>query len=63
MNILSVLIGRKVTVYSRQGDTERQDVGVLEAAEDGWVRIKKSDGETLFFAPANIRILKPFDPL
>ncbi|MDR3690748.1 MAG: hypothetical protein P4L46_15330 [Fimbriimonas sp.] len=61
MSLASVLIGVKITVYSRQGDTERQDVGLLEAVDSEWIRIKKNDGETLFFCLTNVRMLKPFE--
>jgi hypothetical protein len=63
MNPTSVLVGKKITVYSRMGDTEKQDVGILEAMGEGWLKVKKSDGETLFFCEYNVRMLKPFDPL
>jgi hypothetical protein len=61
MNPTSVLIGKKVTVYSRLGDVEKQDVGILEVVEGDWIRLKKADGETMFFTIANVRMLKPFD--
>jgi len=61
MNPASILIGRKVTVYSNAGGTEKQDVGVLEAVEMGWIRLKKSDGDTLFFTETSVRMLKPFE--
>lgn len=63
MSLISVLIGRKVTVYSNLGDTEKQDVGIVEAAETDWIRIRKADGETLFFTVFNVRMIKPFEPL
>lgn len=63
MSLISVLIGKKVTVYSNLGDTEKQDVGIIEAAETDWVRLRKADGETMFFSVFNIRMLKPFEPL
>lgn len=63
MNPINVLIGRKVTVYSRLGETEKQDVGIVEIVEGDWIRLKKSDGDTLFFSIANVRMLKPFEPL
>jgi len=63
MNPTSVLVGKKVTVYSRMGDTEKQDVGILELVEEGWIRLKKADGETLFFTQVNVRMLKPFEHL
>jgi hypothetical protein len=61
MELLAPLIGKKITLYSVQGETERSDVGTLEAAEGHWVRMRKSDGELLFFAIERIRLIKPFD--
>ncbi len=63
MNIISVLQGKKVTVHSNIGDNDKQDVGFLEAFDPQWIRIRKQDGETLFFSLANIRMVKPFDPM
>ncbi len=63
MSLVSVLIGKKVTVYSRLGDTEKQDVGMLEAVEGDWIRLRKADGETMFFTTVNVRMIKPFEPL
>jgi hypothetical protein len=63
MSLISVLIGKKVTVYSNLGDVEKQDVGILEAGESDWIRLKKADGETMFFTIYNVRMIKPFEPL
>jgi hypothetical protein len=63
MNLISVLIGKKVTIYSNMGGTEKQDVGVLEAVESEWIRLRKADGETLFFTVYSLRQIKPFEPL
>jgi len=63
MELILTLIGKKVTVYSRLGETEKQDVGVLEAASQDWIRLKKADGETMFFTKYNLRMIKPFEPL
>jgi len=63
MNPTSVLIGKKVTVYSRLGDTEKQDVGVLETVEGDWIRLRKAEGETMFFTIVNVRMIKPFEQL
>ena len=61
MNPVSVLIGKKVTVYSRMGETEKQDVGILELVDERWLRLKKADGETMFFTVVNVRLVKPFE--
>ena len=57
------LIGKKVTVYSVSGAADARDIGVLEAVDGPWLRLKKADGETLFFCAYQIRLVKPFDPL
>jgi hypothetical protein len=63
MSLINVLIGKKVTVYSRQGEVEKQDVGLLEEVDANWIRLKKADGETFFFTIYNLRTIKPFEPL
>lgn len=60
---MNELIGKKVTVYSVSGSSEGRDIGVLEAIDGPWLRIKKADGEVLFFSTYQIRLVKPFDPL
>lgn len=61
MQLLDEMIGRKVTVFSVQGGTERQDVGVLEAVDGTWIKVKKGEAETLYFHAHHIRVIKPFD--
>jgi hypothetical protein len=61
MQLLNDLIGRKVTVFSIQAGTERQDVGVLEATDGTWLRLNKSDAEVLYFSGYHVRMVKPFD--
>jgi hypothetical protein len=64
MELLLPLIGKKITIFSLQGaGQERQDVGVLEAAQGEFVQIRKSDHEVLFFSINQIRLIKPFEPL
>jgi hypothetical protein len=63
MSLISILTGKKVTIYSHLGDTEKQDVGVLEAVEGDWIRLRKADGETMFFAIYSVRMIKPFEQL
>ncbi len=63
MNPISAVKGKKVTVYSQMGSAEKQDVGILESIEDGWLRLRKSDGETMFFVLYNVRMVKPFEPI
>jgi hypothetical protein len=61
MQLLNELVGRKVTVHSLQGDTERQDIGVLEATDGMWLRVRKADNEVLYFCSYHLRLIKPFD--
>ena len=61
MTSITTLVGKKVTVYSRLGETEKQDIGILEGVEDGWLVLKKADGETMFFTLYNLRMVKPFE--
>ena len=61
MAIINELIGKKVTVYSK-GDSERQDVGVLEAADEQFLKVRKNDHEYHLFGITQIRMVKPFDP-
>jgi hypothetical protein len=60
MDLIQQLVGKKVTVYSAQGETERQDIGILEAAEGVWLKMHKENGEVLYFHLARIRVVKPF---
>jgi hypothetical protein len=62
MQLLNDLVGRKVTVYSVQGQQERQDVGVLENTDGQWLRLRKSDAEVLYFGLHFVRQIKPFEP-
>jgi len=62
MQLLSELVGRKVTVFSKQGETERQDVGTLEAAEGHWFKLRKAESDVMYFCVYQIRLLKPFEP-
>ena len=62
MSSITSLTGKKVTVYSRLGDAEKQDVGVLEEADQNWLILKKADGDVWYFTLYNVRAVKPFDP-
>ena len=63
MSSITSLTGKKVTVYSRLGETEKQDVGILEGVEHEWLILRKADGETMFFTLYNLRMVKPFEPI
>jgi hypothetical protein len=55
------LIGKKVVVFSDSSNGERQDIGVLEAAEGPWLKLHKGTEETLYFCLYNVRVVKPFE--
>ncbi len=61
MSIVNELVGKKVIIYSQGGGTERQDVGMLEAADDKFLRLRKSETETLYFGVDLVRIIKAFE--
>ena len=60
MNLIQQLVGKKVTIYTAQGEAERQDIGMLEAAEGEWLKMHKENGDVLYFNLARIRVVKPF---
>lgn len=62
MQLINDLVGRKITIFSNQGDAERQDVGTLEATDGSWLKLRKSENEVLIFSTYHIRLVKPFDP-
>lgn len=59
-SVLQELIGKKVSVYSNQPGAERQDVGILEAVDGIWIKLKKSENETFYFSAHQIRLIKTF---
>ena len=60
MNLILELIGKKVTVHSVLADSEKQDVGILQAGDADWLKLHKENGETLYFSTKRIRVVKPF---
>lgn len=59
--VLNDLIGKYVEVVSLGAETRYVDIGVLEAFDANWIRIRKDNGEILCFSLYNIRLLKPID--
>ena len=55
------LIGKKVVVYSDSANGERQDIGVLESADQLWLKLRKAANELMYFCLYNVRLVKPFD--
>lgn len=58
--VIQELVGKKVTVYSNQPGMERQDVGVLESLDGIWMKIRKSESESMYFCLYQVRLIKPF---
>jgi hypothetical protein len=61
MQLVEELIGRKVTVFTDQSGTERQDVVTLEAVDQTWLKARKGEDIT-YFNIAKIRLVRPFEP-
>ena len=59
-SVLQELMGKKVSVYSNQPGGERQDVGILEAVDGIWIKIKKTETESAYFSAYQVRMIKPF---
>ncbi len=62
MQLINELVGQKVTIYSEQGEAERQDIGLLETSDAVWLRLRKADNEVLYFCIHRIRMIKAFGP-
>lgn len=60
MQLINDLVGRKVTVFSLS-DVEKQDVGMLEAFDGAWLKLRKAETEVLIINVMRIRQVKPFD--
>jgi hypothetical protein len=58
-SIIEELLGYNVQVRSQWGQSEGRDEGVLEACDGRWIRLRKDNGETLYFPIANVRLVKP----
>jgi hypothetical protein len=53
------LIGQYVQVETQIGDSARwTDEGVLEYADQSWVRVRKDNGEVMCFPVVHIRYVK-----
>lgn len=59
-SVIQEMVGKKVSVYSINGEGERQDVGVLEAVDGLFLKLKKGETEAMYFAIANVRMIKNF---
>ena len=58
-DILRDVVGKKVEVRSESGAGDFRDEGTLVAYDERWIQLQKTNGEYLFFAIVNIRLLKP----
>jgi len=60
MDLLSELIGKKVALLTEQGTSERQEVGMLEAANGHWVKLVRENKEAVFYSVYLIRSIRLF---
>jgi hypothetical protein len=56
--VLKELVGRRVEVWSQSATDVWTDIGVLEAGDDSWVRIRTDGGEVMCFPVFNVRYIK-----
>lgn len=56
--LLKDLVGTRVQVWSGVGDSEHSDLGLLEACNERWCRLRESEDVVLCFPIANIRLVK-----
>lgn len=59
-DLVKEMVGKKVQVYSVHGGGESQVVGTLEAVDDQWLKVRKSESELMFFSVYQIRMVKNF---
>lgn len=59
-DMLQEMVGKKVQVYSVHGAGESQVVGTLEAVSGQWIKVRKSESETMYFSVYQIRMVKNF---
>lgn len=59
-SLIQEMIGKKVSVYSVNGEGERQDVGMLEGFDGTFIKLKKGESDLMFFPVNNIRMIKNF---
>lgn len=60
MELISELIGKKVTLLTEMGAVERQEIGTLEAANGHWVKVLKDNDEAVYYGVYLIRSIKQF---
>lgn len=60
--LIQELVGKRIRVWSRGGETTYTDDGVLDAFDGEWLRLDKGD-EKLYFALYNVRLIKPLEPV
>lgn len=59
MTLIYELLERRVEVRSQAGNAEGTDRGTLEACDAQWLRLRKENGELLYFPIVNVRLVKP----
>jgi len=60
MELLSELMGKKVTLLTEMGDVERQEIGTLVDAKGHWVKVQKDNEEFVYYSVYLIRSIKSF---
>ena len=58
-DVLQELVGEYVEVRSQAGNADYRDDGILEAYDDRWIKLRKSNSECIYFPIANVRLVKP----
>ena len=56
--VIQELIGKKVVVHAESGGKSAEHRGVLEAIDNGWLKLKK-DNETIFFCLYHVAAVRP----
>jgi len=59
-NLLNELMGKKVYVHSNAGGTEKAEIGVLEAFDGTFLRVRKGEAEVVFYNLQLVRLVKQF---
>jgi len=60
MELLSDLVGKKITLLTEMGSVERQEIGILIDAKGHWVKVQKENNEIVFYSVYLIRQIRQF---
>jgi hypothetical protein len=58
-DVLEELLGKNVEVWTLKGDTHYAVIGILEAFDDQWIKLRQGHGSSLYLSVANTRLIKP----